>query len=91
MTVGILATTLVIAYGAITKLKVGLLLLKRAFLQASPSDFAKNTNLLVTGVNRLGRALRSTRADFVKFRNAMIQSASAGRATTGVFAIIEKF
>lgn len=85
---GILATTLLIAYGAITKLKVGLLLLKRAFLQASPSDFAKNTNLLVTGVNRLGRALRSARADFVKFRNAMIQSASVGRATTGVFAIM---
>lgn len=85
---GAIATTIVILTGAITKLKVGLLLLKRALLQASPSDFARNTNLLVTGVNRLGRAVRSAITDFKTFRSAMIQSASAGRATTGVFALL---
>lgn len=85
---GAIATTIVILTGAITKLKVGLLLLKRALLQASPSDFARNTNLLVTGVKRLGRAVRSAITDFKTFRSAMIQSASAGRATTGVFALL---
>lgn len=85
---GAIATTVVIVTGAITKLKVGLLLLKRAFLQASPSDFAKNTNLLIIGIKRLGRALRSAKADFVTFKSAMIQSASAGRATTGILALM---
>lgn len=85
---GAIATTIVILTGAITKLKVGLLLLKRAFLQASPSDFARNTNLLVTGVKRLGRAVTSAITDFKTFRSAMIQSASAGRATTGIFALL---
>lgn len=85
---GTIATTIVILTGAITKLKVGLLLLKRALLQASPSDFARNTNLLVTGVKRLRRAVRSAITDFKTFRNAMIQSASAGRATTGIFALL---
>lgn len=85
---GAIATTIVILTGAITKLKVGLLLLKRALLQASPSDFARNTNLLVTGVKRLGSAVRSAITDFKTFRSAMIQSASAGRATTGVFALL---
>lgn len=85
---GLMVTSLVIVTGAITKLKVGLLLLKRALLQASPSDFARNTNLLVTGVKRLGRVVRSAITDFKTLRSAMIQSASAGRATTGVFALM---
>lgn len=85
---GVIATTVVIVTGAITKLKVGLLLLKRAFQQASPSDFAKNTNLLIIGIKRLGRALRSAKADFVTFNSAVIRSASVGRATTGVFAVM---
>lgn len=85
---GVIATTVVIVYGAITKLKVGLLLLKRAFLQASSSDFAKNTNLLIIGIKRLGRAIRSAKADFVTFNSAVIRSASVGRATTGVFAVM---
>lgn len=86
--IGAIATTVVIVTGAINKLKVGLLLLKRAFLQASPSDFAKNTNLLIIGIKRLGRALRSAKADFVTFNSAVLRSAFVGRATTGVFAVM---
>lgn len=81
-------TTLILLVGAITKVKVGLLFLKRAFLQASPSDFAKNTNILILGIKRLGRAVRSTITDFLALRRAMIQSVSVGRTTTGVFALL---
>lgn len=83
-----MATTLVLLVGAITKVRVGLSLLRRAFLQASPSDFAKHTNILIVGLKRLSRTIRSTSTDFLTLRRSMLQSVSVGRSATGIFALL---